>query len=129
MTLKQFAAVRLITVMLLSAFIAFSVASHEYFWPIIAMVLAILLLLGLRSRVKEILADERDYTLGGKAARWAMQIFSLVAVIVMFIFLNLGENNPQMTVVAHVLAYSVCALMLLYSALFGIFRRFNIPVR
>lgn len=129
MTLKQYTVVRLGMVMALSAFIASSVVRHDYFWPIVAMVLAMLLLFGLRSRVQEVLADERDYVLGGKAARWAMQIFSLVAVIAMFVFLNLGESNPQMNVVAHVLAYSVCALMLLYSALFGIFRRFNIPVR
>jgi len=129
MTLKQYTIVRIGIVMLLSAFIASSIVRHDYFWPIVAMVLAMLVLFALRSRVKEVLADERDYVLGGKAARCAMQLFSLAAVIVMFIFLNLGESDPQMTVIAHVLAYSVCALMLLYSALFGIFRRFNIPVR
>ncbi|MDO8468655.1 MAG: DUF2178 domain-containing protein [Candidatus Peribacter sp.] len=129
MTLKQYTTFRIIIAVLLAAFIASSVVRHDYFWPVVAMVLAMLILFVLRSRVKEVLADERDYALGGKAARWAMQIFSLVAVIVMFIFLNLGESDPQQTVVAHVLAYSVCALMLLYSALFGIFRRFSIPVR
>jgi len=129
MTLKQYTVVRLGMVMTLSAFIASSIVRQEYFWPVIAMVCAMLILFALRSRVKEVLADERDYTLSGKAARWAMQLFSLVAVIVMFIFLNFGESNPQMTVIAHVLAYSVCALMLLYSAFFGIFRRFNISVR
>ena len=129
MTLKQYTTLRIIIAVLLAAFIASSVVRHDYFWPVVAMVLAMLALFALRTRVKEILADERDYTLGGKAARWAMQLFSLAAVIMMFIFLNLGESNPQMTVIAHVLAYSVCALMLLYSALFGIFRRFNVPVR
>ncbi|MDD5041076.1 MAG: DUF2178 domain-containing protein [Candidatus Peribacteraceae bacterium] len=126
MTLRQYTTFRIIIAMCLSAFIASSVVRHEYFWPVVAMVIAMIVLLALRSRVKEVLADERDYAIGGRAARWAMQIFSLAAVALMFLFLWKGEQDPQMTVVAHVLAYAVCALMLLYSLLFRLIQRYGV---
>lgn len=129
MTLKQYTVVRLGIVMALSALIAASVVRHNYLWPVIAMAVTMVIMLALRSRVKEIIADERDYDLGGKAARWAIQIFSLVSVVLMFVFLWMGERDPQMTAIAHVLAYGVCALMLLYSALFGLFRRSLLRMR
>lgn len=126
MTLKQYTVVRLGMVMALSAFIAASIVRHNYLWPVVAMVIAMIVLLTLRSRVKEILADERDYALGGKAARWAIQVFSLAAVALMFLFLWKGEQDPQLTVIAHVLAYAVCALMLLYSFLFKLLQKYGL---
>jgi len=123
MTLKQYTAIRIIIAMVLAAFIAASVVRNNYVWPMVAIAVAILVLLFLRSRVREILADERDYALGGIAARWTIQIFSFVAVAGLFLFSAYGERNPNFSIIASVLAYSTCGLMLLYSAIFSILRR------
>jgi len=123
MTLKQYTVARIIIAMLLAAFISSSVVRQEYFWPVVAMVVAMLVLLFLRHRVKEVIADERDYVLGGTAARWAVQIFSLVAVLCMFLLYAYQERNADFAIIASVLAYSTCGLMLLYSVIFSILRR------
>jgi uncharacterized membrane protein len=122
MTLKQYNITRLVIVMLLSAFIASSTIRHNYFWPVVAMAIAMLTLLFLRRHVQDVIADERDYAIGGTAARWTIQIFSLVSVLCMFIFFSLQEHNAIFAVVASVLAYSTCGLMLLYSVIFRILR-------
>jgi uncharacterized membrane protein len=123
MTLKQYAAIRLLIAMFLAAFIAASTVRHEFFWPVVAIACALLFLLTLRRFVKGVLADERDYAVGGQAARWTIQIFSMAAVLLMFFFFARQDTQPDFGIVANVLAYTTCALMLLYSALFTILRR------
>ena len=123
MTLKHYTIARLMIVVLLSMFISSSFVRQDFFWPVVAMAVAMLVLLFLRRRVKEVLADERDYALSGTAARWSVQIFSLVAVLSMFACYSLQEQSPAYGVAASVLAYATCGLMLLYSAIFSILRR------
>ena len=123
MTLKQYNFLRMIIAMILAAFIAASVVRQEFFWPVVAITCAMILLLTLRRFVKGVLADERDYALGGTAARWTIQIFSMTAVILMFFFLSQQDGDSSFRVIANVLAYSTCGLMLLYSAIFTILRR------
>jgi len=123
MTLKQYTMIRLFIAMSLSAFIAASVTRQEFFWPVVAVACALLVLLTVRRFVKGVLADERDYALGGQAARWTIQIFSMTAVLLMFVLLAKKELNPSFEIVAFVLAYSTCGLMLLYSLIFTLLRR------
>ena len=123
MTLKQYTMIRICIAMILAAFIAASVVQKEFFWPVVAIACALLLLLTLRRFVKGVLADERDYALGGQAARWAIQIFSIVAVVLMFVLLSKQNSDPAFPVIANVLAYATCGLMLLYSTLFTFLRR------
>ncbi|MFA6259184.1 MAG: DUF2178 domain-containing protein [Candidatus Peribacteraceae bacterium] len=125
MTYKQYMIVRLMIAALLSAFIASSIVRHDFFWPVVAIVVAMLLLLFLRRRMHEVIADERDYALGGLAARWAIQIFSLIAVLCMFLFFSLQDRDALFATVAFVLAYSTCGLMLLYALIFRLLRRYS----
>lgn len=127
MTLKQYTITRLVISMLLAVFIASSFVRRDFFWPVVAMAVAILFLILLRRRVNEVIADERDHAVGGVAARWTIQIFSTAAVLSMFGFFALQERNAAFTLIASVLAYSTCALMLLYSAIFTVLRRRSAP--
>lgn len=123
MTLKQFKTLKIIMVIILAIIVGQSVVYHNYFIPIIAMVLAILVLFYFRGRVKEIIADERDYEVGGKAARLAIQIFSWLAVVGMLAFLAYSDSNPSFGAIAFTLAYSVCFLMILYAFLFRYYNK------
>jgi uncharacterized membrane protein len=123
MKLKQYNAARLVIAMLLAAFIASSVVRRDFFWPVVAMAVAILFLFLLRSRVKEVMADERDMALGGAAAMLAIKIFSLFSVVSMFIMFAYQDLNPGLKLAASVLAYATCALMLLYTLIFSVLRR------
>jgi uncharacterized membrane protein len=118
MTLKQFRIVKLVFTVFLAMIFGRSIVLNSYLMPIIALVASALILFYLRSRVKEVVADERDYLTGGRAALLAMQIYSWAAVIGMLILYANRALNPAYEPVAMTLAYSTCLLMLLYAVIF-----------
>lgn len=70
--------------------------------------------------MKEIIADERDYEIGGRAAVLAIQIYAWLIVIMMFLLLAYSSLNPlpEALAIAAALAYSTCLLMIIYTLLF-----------
>jgi uncharacterized membrane protein len=117
-TLKQYKIIRLILVFLLAFMFSQAIIFKNFFLPVIFLVVASLLLIYLRKQVKEIIADERDYELARKAAFLAMQIYSWIAVVLMFLFYALSDANSYYYPVAMTLAFSTCGLMLLQSFIF-----------
>lgn len=118
MTIKQFRSVQLLLVMVLAILVGWATVRQNYVIPIMATALTVILLFYLQGRVKEIIADERDYEVGGKAARLAITIFSWIMIIVMFAFLAFRGQNPEFEIIAVALGYSICLLMVLYSFFF-----------
>ncbi|MFA5967121.1 MAG: DUF2178 domain-containing protein [Patescibacteria group bacterium] len=118
MTIKQFQVVKIIAAITVGGIVGYSVTVNNYIAPAIIVAAAAVTLFYLRSRVKGILADERDYEIGGHAARWSIQIFSWIATIAMFVLYAERALNPIFEIVAFVLAYSVCTLLILYSVLY-----------
>ena len=118
LTLKQYTAIKLVIVVAIAMLTSQSIVYKNYVWPIMGAALSVAILLYLRKFVKEVIADERDYEVGGNAARRTIQIYSWIAVIVMFVLYANRDLNPHYEPVASTLAYSTCALMLIYSALF-----------
>jgi len=122
MTLKKYNSIRIVVAMLLAVLISQSIVLRNYVLPIMGIAFSMGLLFYLRSKLKdEVLADERDYTIGGTSARWAIQIFDVFAVIVMIILYAKQDLNPSFLPVAITLAYSVCFLMILYALIFRYF--------
>lgn len=91
---------------------------RNYFIAIITFVLSSLVLLFLRKKVVEIMADERDYQIGGKSALLAIKLTSCIGLIVMIIFHILRDKNPFYEPIAMTLASSICVLTLSYSVIF-----------
>ncbi|MFA5080344.1 MAG: DUF2178 domain-containing protein [Candidatus Paceibacterota bacterium] len=120
MTTKNFRNIRIIIVIALAMAISYSqaFAYQNYFLSIGIMILAALAIYLMRKKVKGVLADERDYETGGKAALLAMQIYCWMGVIAMFILKSQAHINPAYNVAATTLAFSVCIYMLLYSFIF-----------
>jgi uncharacterized membrane protein len=121
MTLKQYNAFRIVTVIVLTIFISNFLALHNYILPLAAVAVAALILLYLRNRVNEIVSDERDYEVAGKAARWAMQIYAWIAVAGFFLIYAFYGGDPIWETVAYALSYSVCLLLILYAIIFRFF--------
>lgn len=117
MTLKQYTILRLSIVIVLAVFISQCVLFNNYVLPIIGIAVASLLLLYFRGKVDEVISDERDYQIGGRAALWTIQIFSWIATIGFFAFYAFG--NP----ISYSLAYMVCFLLMLYSFIFRLMDR------
>jgi uncharacterized membrane protein len=124
MTLKQYQIIRIIVVILVSFLVAQSIILRSFLLPIIGIASAMMILFYLRGKLKnEVLADERDYEIGDKSARWTIQIFSIFAVVVMIFLYAKQDLNPSYLPIASTLAYSTCFLMILYSVIFRYFQK------
>lgn len=124
MTLKKYQIIRMVIVVLIAILVAQSLVLRSFILPFIGIASAWVLLFYLRGKLKnEVLADERDYEIGGNSARWAIQIFSTISVVVMIVLYAKQDLNPFYLPIASTLAYSVCFLMILYSVIFRYFQR------
>ncbi len=125
MTIKKYQRVKIVITVILAVIFSQAVIYKNYIIPLVALIVASLILLYLRRQVKEVIADERDYAIAGKAALWSIQIYSWVAAISMIILYALRDLNPAYEPVAMTLAFSTCGLMLLYSAIFRYRNRYK----
>lgn len=123
LTVKQYQRIKLGLVFVLALIFSQSLVLKNFFLPIIILIISSLLLMYLRKQVKEVIADERDYATAGKSATLAIQIYSWVAVIAMFILYAFSNLNPYYYSIAMTLAFSTCILMLLYSLIFRFYNK------
>ena len=125
MTLKTYQRIKLIFVFVLAVIFSQAIAFKNYVIPIVLIIASSLILMWLRRRVKGIIADERDYATGGKAALLAIQIYAWIASIAMLVLYALRDINPAYEPIAVTLAFSTCILMLVYAFIFRYFNNFK----
>jgi len=123
LSMKQYQTIRIIVAALLAVAISQSIILGKIIIPLFFILLAFIVLTFLRKHVDGVIADERDYEVGGHAARWAIQIYAIIGVIIMIPLFALRAINPFYEVIASTLAYSICLLMFIYSALFRFYGR------
>jgi uncharacterized membrane protein len=119
MTLKKYQQIKLIVTAVIAVIFSQAILYQNYLIPLATLVVASLVLIYLRRQVKEVVADERDYALAGKSASWAIQIYSWIAVVAMFILYASKNLNPAYEPIAMTLAFSTCLLMFIYSLIFN----------
>ena len=120
MSAKTYTFISRVVVVALAAFIAFSIIlGMPVFVPIIGVVVALLLIRLCRRFTKEIMVDERLQTAGEKAAAISYRVFSIIMAALGLGFLTMKQIlPPEFSIIGQTLAYSVCALMLLYMAFY-----------
>jgi len=123
MTLKKYQKIKLALVVIISIIFSQSIVFKNFIIPIIVLIISSLILMILRRRVKEIVADERDYIVGGKSALLTIQVYSWAAAIFMFVLYALRDTNPSFEPIAITLAFSTCLLMILYSLIFRFYNQ------
>ncbi|HNW71453.1 MAG TPA: DUF2178 domain-containing protein [Candidatus Paceibacterota bacterium] len=123
MTNKQYKKIKLIIIVIIAIIFGQSIVLENYIIPIVTLIITSLVLLLLRRRVKDVISDERDMALGGKSALIAIQIYSWIAVIVMFVLYSFKDTNPFYEPIGMTLAYSTCLLMLIYSIVFRFYNK------
>jgi uncharacterized membrane protein len=119
MTLKKYQQIKLIITVVIAVIFSQAILYQNYLIPLATLVIASLVLIYLRRQVKEVISDERDYALAGKSASWAIQIYSWIAVVAMFILYASKNLNPAYEPIAMTLAFSTCLLMFVYSLIFN----------
>ena len=115
MTLKQYAWIRLVVAACLAAVISQAVVLKNYYLGGAAVLIAVLLMVALKKQVREVMADERDYKLAGDAARWSLTVFATLGSLGSFLLLTGRGFYPEFEAAGSVLAYAVCALLIIYS--------------
>jgi len=119
MTLKKYQQIKIVVTIILAVVFSQFFFTKNFVLPVAILIAGSLFLLFLRRRVKEVIADERDYAVAGKAASWAVQIYSWIAVISMLIFHSFKDLNPAYEPIALTLSFSTCLLMFIYSLIFN----------
>lgn len=125
MTLEKYRKVLLAVALVTSAIFSYALLRSNWFIPLIVLIAVSILVFYLRRKVDDVIADERDYAIGGKAAYLAMQIYLWTAMIVMFVFYSSRGINPAYEPIAVTLAFSACFLMLAYVFIFHFYNRIN----
>ncbi len=118
LTLKQYKIIRIIAAFVIAFAISQSIVFKNFFAPVILVATGSFLLMYFKRKVKDVIADERDWATGGKAALFAIQIYSWISVIFMFFFYAIADKNIFYQPIAMTLAFSVCGLMIMYSIIF-----------
>ena len=89
-----------------------------------AVIAAIITLLLFRRGVKEIIVDERVYSVAYKASRLAFVTFGVGAVTIGATLLALGQaDSPELKPVGFTLCYAVCALVVVYNIAYIFYNR------
>ena len=120
MSISKYNKIRLITVVIIAIVFSRAIIMNNFILPMAVLAVSWGVLFFLRRKVKGVIADERDYAMAGKSALLAIQLFSMVATIVMLFLFSARETNVIYEPVAMTLAFSVCALMFIYSIIFKI---------
>ena len=118
MTLKKYNKYRMAVVMLLAFGVSISVSTGNYLLPLVAMVLCWLILYNLRQQVDGVIADECDYALAGKSARYTITAVSVLLALGFFVLMHFASDNHELYNLAMLSSYLVCGIMLLNSAIF-----------
>ncbi|MFA5878504.1 MAG: DUF2178 domain-containing protein [Candidatus Staskawiczbacteria bacterium] len=125
MTNKTFVVIRMLTAFFLAAVMAQAIIYNNYVLAIVAVVGAVVVIMTSKRQVRGVMVDERVLLVGGNAARASMSIFSVVGAGLMFILMFFRDANQNYYIIASVLAYSICALLLLYSVIFKYYEKQN----
>jgi uncharacterized membrane protein len=123
MTKKAFTIYKIITVIVVGFVTSVSINNGNWYLPVAFLVTAWVSLFVLKNRVNEVMVDERDYKLAGKASMHAMTTYEVLAVIFGLILYISQKDNMILFSIGSTLLYSACILMIIYSILFKIYER------
>lgn len=120
MTKKQYLFCRLAVVIVLSFSISTSLSLGNYYLPLVFMLTAMAVLYYCRKQLKtkDVLVDERDYQIAGRAARYALYIYGWLGAIGTFVLMALADKQGNLYIISQYLAFSVCFLMLANALIF-----------
>lgn len=124
MNKKSFTLFRILIVVAIGIAVGWSVTAGNAIAPIPVVLIGIGLLYFTRSKVKDVLEDERLNTIREKSSRLTFQIFGITAAVAGAVMLALSKNiYPDLASVGFTLIYSVCALIILDYIAYAYFAR------
>jgi len=123
MTKKHFEIIRLIIVILMIIIIGIAVNKGIAFIPPLAMVLVAGIILFLFRQVKEVTVDERDFKVGGQAARLTFNITAITLVALGGALMAYGVSDPYYYRFGYLLLYIVVFMLVVNIFSFLIYQK------
>ena len=115
MSFKQFMLLRIIAIIVVATLAVWTAATDNWWIMIPIVIIGTTILLLFSRRVKEIIVDERVHSIADKASRLAVKIFVGLTVVTGAVLIILGrDGSPQLFQAGLTLAYSVCAILVIY---------------
>jgi uncharacterized membrane protein len=120
---KHYKIYQILIAVILSIIASSFVVLGNFVIPLIAFLVASILMFILKKNVNEKLTDERVNQIAGKASRIVMTTAVLIMSVAGIILVSLRNTYPQYWLIGNILIYFECGMMLLYSILFKYFSR------
>ena len=115
MSFKTYTVIRIFVLIVMAGLIGWAVVSGNALIPIPVAIAAMVILLLFRKGVKEIVVDERVYSIAEKASLISFRVFGILAAVIGATLVALGwDSSSDLYKIGITLAYSVCGLILIY---------------
>jgi len=106
------------------ALIGWSVLAGNSMLLLVAVIVGMVLLYLCKSRVEEVIEDERVYRISEKASRRTLQVFGLTIAVIGIALVVLSKSGyAELTQAGLALVYSACGLLVLYLIFYGYYSR------
>ncbi|MGB3919795.1 DUF2178 domain-containing protein [Methanothrix sp.] len=89
----------------------------------ISITTGVVLLYLCKSKIKEVVEDERDVKVSEKASKLAIEIFAATNILIGVVLIALRYRCSEYTNIGFTLAFSASSLMILYSLLYGYYNK------
>ena len=96
--------------------VVFAVISGYFALSIVAVIGGMVVLSFCKTRMSEVIIDERSYKIAEQASRRTLQVFAIISGVIGILLVLISQYGyPEVKQVGITLAYSACTLLLLYS--------------
>ncbi len=119
---KQFAVYAALVCVIMGAVVGYGVSTRNALLPVIAFSIGIVLIALGKRGVKEVMEDERTHRISEKVSRRIYQVFVIGAALAGTTLIALNKHIE----VGYTLAFSACALVLLYMVFYGYYSKRSI---
>lgn len=124
MNRKEFRRCGMVIGAFVGALVGVSVAAGNAVLPIVALIVGLTFEYLCRRRVTEVIEDERILRISEKASRSTFQVFVITIGVIGAVLTALRKTEyAQFTQAGSTLAFSACALLILYLIFYGYYSR------
>lgn len=121
---KKFKLYGLVITIAVGFLVGLSAVRGELTIAIVAVVIGMILLYALKSRVKQVIEDERVYKISEKASRKTIQVVGITTAILSLTLIGLSRSGYlELAEVGFSLAYFATALLMVYMIFYGYYSK------
>lgn len=122
MTLKKYKWFQIVVMALEIIIMNMAIQSRNWWLAAAVVLVAVGVLERAKGKVKEVIADERDYELAGRASRYTVNILIVCLAMAIFWSMMMAENQPVFKTITSVLSFLMMAILFLNGGVFTVLR-------